>query len=60
MVVCCTLVHNLLLERSTKQVKNLLEVLEQEGMVSNVNDDSKVDPYVPTPQNYDFERGNQK
>ena len=60
MVVCCALQHNLLLGQSAYQVENLLEVLEQEGMVPDVNDDSEVYPSMPKLLNNDFKRGDQK
>ena len=59
-VECCCLLHNLLLGQFLKQVHNLLELLQREGMVAHVNDDANVEPSSVGHPNDDFKRGEAK
>jgi hypothetical protein len=59
-VVCCALVHNVLLGQSLDEVARLLEILQREGALPKVDDDSVLDPDNDRPANLDFDRADAK
>ena len=43
-VVCCSILHNLLLGQSSEEVDRLLEMLQREGMAPHVEDEDNPEP----------------
>lgn len=56
-IVSCCLLHNLLMGQSLDQVERLLEVLQNEGMIPEVDDDPIVEAPPPGPPNNDHLEG---
>jgi hypothetical protein len=53
-VVCCCLLHNILLGQDPQAVARLLEILQREGMMPQIDDDPLVDPAHELPQTLEF------
>jgi hypothetical protein len=59
-VLCCALLHNILLGQSPEEVDRLLECLQREGMVPTVDDDPDIDEHLRGQPPTDFNRGEDK
>ena len=59
-VVCCCLLHNILLGQDPHAVARLLEILQREGMMPEVDDDPLVDHAYILPQTLEFARADNK
>jgi hypothetical protein len=59
-VVCCCLLHKMLLGQNPKEVARLLDILQQDGMLPEVNDDPIVDTAHEAPPTVDFARADMK
>jgi hypothetical protein len=59
-VLCCALLHNILLGQSPGEVERLLECLQREGMVPTVDDNPDVEDAVAGQPFAEFERGKDK
>jgi hypothetical protein len=55
-VLCCALLHNILLGQSPEEVDRLLECLQREGMVPTVDDDPNIDEHPRGQPPADFNR----
>jgi hypothetical protein len=53
-VVCCSLLHNVLLGQSPDEVARLLEILQREGALPEVDDDPLQDPQNDATETVDF------
>ena len=53
-VVCCCLLHNILLGQDLQAVARLLEILQRQGMMPEVDDDPLVDPAHILPETFEF------
>jgi hypothetical protein len=59
-VVCCALLHNVLLEQEPDEVARLLEVLQRDGMILHVDDDPVLDPAHEAQPTMEFGRADMK
>jgi hypothetical protein len=59
-VLCCALLHNILLGQSATEVDRLLECLQWEGMVLSVDDDGYVEDEGAVQPMAEFDRGEDK
>jgi hypothetical protein len=59
-VVCCSLLHNVLLGQSPDEVARLLEILQREGALPEVDDDPLVDPQNKATPTLEFGHSNAK
>jgi hypothetical protein len=59
-VVCCCLLHNVLLGQDLTDVARLLEILQRDCMIPTVDDDPEVDPNQELQPPQDFERAEEK
>jgi hypothetical protein len=59
-VVCCCLLHNLLLGQASEEVACLIEILQRDGMIEEVDDDPVVDPAHGAARPIDFQRADLK
>jgi hypothetical protein len=59
-VLCCALLHNILLGQSPGEVERLLECLQREGMVPTVDDDRDAEDAAARQPFPEFDRGEDK
>lgn len=59
-VICCCLLHNVLLGQSPDEVARLLEVLQREGALPEVDDDPLLDPEHEATATVEFARADAK
>jgi hypothetical protein len=59
-VVCCCLLHNVLLGQPPNEVVRLMEILQREGALLEVDDDPLVDPQHEAAPTVEFGRAEAK
>jgi hypothetical protein len=59
-VVCCCLLHSVLLGQDPADVARLLEILQWDGMIPSVDDDPILDPIHEVEPIQDFARADEK
>ena len=59
-VVCCCLLHNLLLGQESDEVARLLEVLQRDGVLPEVDSDPVQDPAQEAQPTMEFGRADEK
>ena len=59
-VVCCSLLHNVLLGQSPDEVTRLLDILQRDGALLEVDDDPLVDPENKATPTLEFGHSNVK
>jgi hypothetical protein len=59
-VVCCCLLHNVLLGQELEEVARLLEILQQDGMIPHVDDDPAINPRHEAQPTIEFARVDMK
>jgi hypothetical protein len=60
MVVCCCLLHNLLLGQDPDEVARLLEILHRDGIIPDVDDVPVLDPAHEVPRTMEFNQAEAK
>jgi hypothetical protein len=59
-IICCCLLHNVLLVQNLEEVARLVDILQQDGMLPKIDDDPVVDPGHEAPPTVDFARADIK